>query len=74
MTEQELSEILSDGRRAYTSFTSADIKQELEAYHDWVEQRATEAQQALDQDLDYQMRLEKKIIDKRKQMNKLIST
>ena len=56
MTEQELSEILSDGRRAYTSFTSADIKQELEAYHDWVEQRATEAQQALDQDLDYQMR------------------
>ena len=59
MTEQELSEILSDGRRAYTSFTSADFKQELEAYHDWVEQRATEAQQALDQDLDYQMRLEK---------------
>jgi len=46
--------IISDGPRAYANWTQADIDRELHEYHQWLDERAREAQEAMDKDLEYQ--------------------
>lgn len=45
----------ADGKRAYTNFSDTELqKLELERYEDWLDERALEAQQAIDKDIEYQ--------------------
>jgi len=46
--------LIMDGKRAYANWTQDDLDRELESYHEWLEERALEAQQAMDEDIEYQ--------------------
>lgn len=49
-----LESLIMDGKRAYANWTDADLERELEAYNKWLDERAREAQEAMDKDLEYQ--------------------
>ena len=46
--------LIMDGKRAYANWTQADLERELHDYHQWLDERAREAQEAMDKDLEYQ--------------------
>ena len=48
-----------DGKRAYANWSDADLERDLEAYNEWLDERAREAQQAMDEDLEYQKQYDK---------------
>jgi|TARA_Y100000033_G_scaffold36567_1_gene35421 hypothetical protein len=54
-----LEALIMDGKRAYANWTDADLERELEAYNKWLDERALEAQQAMDEDLEYQQQYTK---------------
>ena len=50
---------LSDGKRAYANWTQTELELELEGYNEWLDERALEAQQAMDEDEEYQKQYDK---------------
>jgi len=52
--QMNLESLIMDGKRAYANWTDADLERELEAYNKWLDERALEAQQAMDEDIEYQ--------------------
>ena len=49
-----LEALIMDGKRAYANWTDADLERELWEYNKWLDERALEAQQAMDEDTEYQ--------------------
>lgn len=49
-----LESLIMDGKRAYANWTDADLEREVEGYEQWLDERALEAQEAMDNDLEFQ--------------------
>ena len=49
----DIQAIISDGPRAYANWTQRDIERELHEYHQWLDEQAEEARQAMDEDTEY---------------------
>lgn len=54
-----IDEIVADGKRAYANWTQTELELELEGYNEWLDKRALEAQQAMDEDEEYQKKYDK---------------
>ena len=52
--QKNLEALIVDGKRAYANWTDADLERELWEYNRWLDERALEAQQAMDEDTEYQ--------------------
>ena len=46
--------LMADGKRAYADWSDKDLERELEGYNKWLDERALEAQQAIDKDIEFQ--------------------
>ena len=48
--------LIADGKRAYANWSDEDLERELEGYNKWLDERALEAQQAIDNDIEFQIK------------------
>lgn len=52
--EMNIESLIADGKRAYANWSDKDLERELEGYNKWLDERALEAQQSMDEDVEYQ--------------------